>query len=151
MAETEEKVCRTCRETKPLDQFGPLKRNRDGHRGTCRKCDSEREMRRRDANPDLALNSHLKRKYGITLEEYRELVVQQEGLCAICGEPPLIPMGLKSRRQGRMIHVRLVVDHDHATGRVRGLLCGPCNRGIGFLRDDPATVAAALRYLEREA
>jgi len=63
----------------------------------------------------------------------------QDGLCAICADPPN-PNGIKA---GSRLHV----DHCHATGRVRALLCNSCNRGIGYFRDDPARLRAALAYL----
>lgn len=83
----------------------------------------------------------LKRNYGITMEEYQALHEVQGGVCAICGQP-------ETTVQGRTnTPFCLAVDHDHDTGKVRGLLCTPCNRGIGFLRDDPAILERALEYL----
>lgn len=79
----------------------------------------------------------LRKKYGLTPEEYERLLAAQGGGCACCGA--------KSNRSGR----RLFVDHDHATGAVRGLLCNPCNAGIGHLGDGILGVRRALDYLER--
>jgi hypothetical protein len=76
------------------------------------------------------------RLYGLTLDEYDALVARQNGLCAICGEPPI-------KGRGR----RLVVDHDHQSGRIRGLLCGACNVAIGYLREDPLLFDRAKAYL----
>lgn len=76
--------------------------------------------------------SRLKTKYGITVEEYDEKFAAQGGLCAICG--------LASA-------VRLCVDHRHSDGVVRGLLCKDCNVGIGLLKDSPANLESAIRYL----
>lgn len=103
-------------------------------------------MRRRDKDPDKELNAHLIRKFGITLADFQALVDKQGGVCAICGKPPTIALG--QRRQGRAVRPRLVVDHDHVSGAVRGLLCTPCNRGIGLLGDDPRRLRAAFTYLE---
>lgn len=72
-------------------------------------------------------------KYKLEPHEYRQLVVQQNGACAICKEP------------GR----KLCVDHHHETGRVRALLCGHCNSAIGFLRESPLLARAAATYLEQ--
>jgi hypothetical protein len=69
------------------------------------------------------------------MAEYEEMLERQGGVCAICALPP---------EQDR----KLQVDHCHQTGKVRGLLCMKCNKGIGQLNDDPKRVAAALRYLE---
>lgn len=137
------RCCQSCGKEMPLNAFSK-------HRRTCKKCLSEYEMRRRDQNPDVALNAHLKRKFGITLADYTALLIAQGGVCAICGQPPTVALGIPSRRQGRAVRPRLVVDHNHETGAVRGLLCSPCNRGIGFLGDTSAGVRAALAYLERE-
>ncbi|MGZ4530735.1 MAG: endonuclease VII domain-containing protein [Mycobacteriaceae bacterium] len=91
--------------------------------------------RRYAANPDIQRNAYLLAKYGITLDQYREMHAAQLGLCAICSEP------CKSGRE-------LAVDHDHATGKVRALLCIRCNNGLGNFRDDRGLMVAALRYLE---
>lgn len=72
------------------------------------------------------------RKYGITRAEWHEMASQQCGRCLICGRIPQ----------------RLVVDHCHKTGRVRGLLCGKCNRGIGLLNDSVEILASATTYLQ---
>jgi len=75
-----------------------------------------------------------KRRYGITLEQVEQLRIKQGGRCALCGEPP--------SAKG------LCVDHDHATGRVRGLLCNGCNVGLGYLGDTAEGLRRALRYVE---
>jgi hypothetical protein len=105
-----------------------------------RKKDPERYKaqytRNRRQHPERYQNLHLRRYYGITLDQYRELERAQAGGCAICGARP----------KGQA----LAVDHDHVTGAIRGLLCRSCNSGIGHLGDDPARVRAALAYLERQ-
>jgi predicted nucleic acid-binding Zn ribbon protein len=75
-------------------------------------------------------------KYGITRDDYREAWFRQDGKCAACGRP---------ERTARN-HL-LCVDHDHVTGRFRGLLCSHCNRAIGLLDDDPVVIEAAARYV----
>jgi hypothetical protein len=72
--------------------------------------------------------------YGITGEEYRRMGARQRWRCLVCGERA--PKG-----------VRLVVDHDHVSGYVRGLLHSECNAALGLLGDDPATLERAARYL----
>ncbi len=142
------KVCKTCGQEKPLSEFSPQRRGRLGVRTSCKPCNSEWVMQYRDKNPDVQLNAHLLRVFGITLAEYNRLLDAQNGVCAICGNPPVIALGIRSRRQGRAVRPRLVVDHNHETNEIRGLLCTPCNRGIGLLNDDPKRVRAALDYLE---
>lgn len=72
------------------------------------------------------------RLYGLTPERYEAMVAAQNGRCLICGETPR----------------RLYVDHDHATGRLRGLLCDLCNRAIGQLREDSAVLRRAANYID---
>lgn len=80
---------------------------------------------------------HLKRKFGISIEDYEKLLAAQDGVCRICKDPP----GFGERG-------RLHVDHDHSDGRIRGLLCMNCNQGLGQFRDDVALLSAAVAYLE---
>lgn len=75
-------------------------------------------------------------RYGITREKYRDMWREQRGLCAICNQP-------ERSERNRL----LCADHDHETGRFRGLLCSQCNRAIGLLNDDPDTIAIAARYV----
>ena len=86
---------------------------------------------------DYELNFQLKRNYGISLDEYHELVKQQNGVCAICKSPP--PEGRKKR---------LSIDHCHDTGVVRGLLCDNCNRSLGLLKDSIDVLENAIQYLK---
>ena len=77
------------------------------------------------------VRSRLKSKYGMTLEEYDDMSIEQGGRCAICNQTG----------------AKLFVDHDHTTGNVRGLLCHLCNCGIGFFREDTSSMHSAIRYL----
>ena len=74
----------------------------------------------------------LKFQYGITIDEYETLLAKNNGLCWICNEEPNPPC----------------IDHDHKTGRVRGILCKACNTAIGRMKDDPSRLRAAAVYLE---
>lgn len=95
----------------------------------------------RIARPDVMKKIVLKKDYGISLEQYTDLWNKQKGLCAICKLP-------ETTEDHRTKTVRkLAVDHCHVTKKVRGLLCTPCNRALGMLKDDPKLVARALRYL----
>lgn len=85
----------------------------------------------RKANPDKVRSSVLRKKYGISLADYEMRVKAQAGLCAICGKS-----------------AKLVVDHCHASSRIRGLLCSPCNRALGYFYDSPKILRAAADYLE---
>ena len=72
------------------------------------------------------------RKYKITQQEYDKLLKRQKGVCKGCG---LIPK-------------KMCVDHDHTTGKVRGLLCADCNMALGLIRDNPLTLQRLTRYLK---
>ena len=89
-------------------------------------------------NKEVAKNYKLIRSYGIGIDEYNNLYKKQEGRCAICKRP-----GGTGRAE------TLVVDHDHETGFIRGLLCPQCNVGIGGLQENKRIIIAALFYLER--
>lgn len=75
-------------------------------------------------------------KHGMTTADLDVMWAAQDGLCAICAVP-LIRTGRKT----------VNIDHCHATGRIRGLLCRPCNQGIGLMSDDPNRLEQAARYL----
>lgn len=79
----------------------------------------------------------LKFRYGITEHQAVELALFQEGVCSICGAVP----DTSKKRGG------LHIDHDHATGKVRGLLCEPCNLGLGNFKDNPESLRTAAEYL----
>ena len=84
-----------------------------------------------------SLLGNIHRLYGVTREDYRTAYFRQDGLCAICGQP-----------ESTQRNLLLAVDHDHVTGRFRGLLCSHCNRAIGLLRDDPVVIKSAAAYVE---
>lgn len=86
-------------------------------------------------------NGYLRRAFGISLAEYTAMAVKQGGVCAICAQ-------LETRKDRSGNVCPLSVDHDHATGKVRGLLCDACNNAIGRLNDDPRLARAVARYLE---
>jgi hypothetical protein len=110
------------------------------------KAESEKEYARRyqQAYRKIGVrnikNSALKKSYGMTIDEYESLHDQQNGKCAICGEYETM--------QIRGITMSLAVDHCHNTGKVRGLLCHHCNKGIGSLNDSVALLRKAADYLE---
>lgn len=90
-----------------------------------------------EKDPEYYRRGSLRRKYKMTYEHFERLWEEQSGRCAIC-------TGELSRGTGRY-----AVDHCHTSGRIRGLLCSPCNTAIGLLREDPSVFAAALTYLEQ--
>lgn len=87
-------------------------------------------------NKDKYKEKRLKYFYGISLQEYNKIFENQNGCCAICGEP---------QKQQKA----LAVDHNHITGKIRGLLCPNCNRGIGYLKDNSHILQKAIQYLDK--
>lgn len=102
-----------------------------------RKNERERKYHHlRKTNPEYKRkrkNTELKCYFGITIEDYDRMLKEQNGSCAICETKPL----------------KLCVDHCHATGKVRGLLCNDCNLGIGKLKDNIKTLQNAISYLSK--
>jgi ribosomal protein L34E len=93
-------------------------------------------------NPDKDRSRNLKRKFGITVDQYDDMVKTQNETCAICNKPEQV-IDVRFTNKAK----RLTVDHEHSTGRVRGLLCSSCNRALGLFGDDPKLTAAATVYL----
>lgn len=94
-----------------------------------------RDWYRNQGGVDYMRDMKLRRNFGISLEEYRDMERAQDGRCAICHSLP-----------GKRL---LAVDHDHETGRVRALLCANCNTALGHLKDDPDLLRKAADYLMR--
>ncbi len=95
----------------------------------------------RKANVTKVRDSKLRSAFGISIEEYEQRARDQNGVCAICR------CAETETRHG--VVRRLCVDHDHATKKVRGLLCSHCNLALGYLHDDPLRAHSAENYLER--
>jgi hypothetical protein len=95
----------------------------------------------RARNPSYEETLKLKLRYGITPQDYEQMHQAQNGLCAICGNP-------ETARHNKSNEVqKLAVDHCHKTGKVRGLLCQDCNRGIGKFKDSVILMEKAIKYL----
>lgn len=107
----------------------------DGHYIHCKACEKARTKDR----ARQTFGGKLLYSYGITLEQYDQLFEAQDGLCAVCGEPETMT--------NRGIVRRLSVDHDHQTGRVRGLLCANCNTAVGFIEAKPCRLTGIAAYL----
>lgn len=128
-------VCTRCGVTKPREEFHD---NQGRPRSQCKLCTGERVRDWADANPEKvkakARAGALRRKYGLTVEEYESLLEGQGGACALCGVKP----------EGR----RLLVDHDHETNRVRGLLCTRCNSALAQFGDTVDGLQRAVEYVQ---
>jgi hypothetical protein len=138
------KCCGRCKEDKPLTEYHRASREKCGYQQWCKACrkghkPGERLQYFKDFyhnNPDKYLQQMYRRKYGISLEKYTQMLKEQNGVCLLCGQ---------ACNTGR----RLAVDHCHTTGVVRGLLCGNCNKGLGNFQEDVGVMRKAIEYLER--
>lgn len=99
-----------------------------------------KERRRAGRKPDKVKNRVylLRGKFGMTMQQYDEMLAAQGGCCAIC----------KDSQPGGPHKTHFMIDHDHGTGEVRGLLCSRCNTGLGQFRDNPKLLKAAIHYLQ---
>lgn len=157
------KECRKCGVTKPLLAFYAHRSTKDGRNTHCSECQraqarawnaaNRERIKARNAayaaaNPDRRKRDHRQwwlKMYGLNQESYAALLAEQGGACAICE----LPERVIDARTGEPR--RLSVDHCHTTGRVRGLLCGRCNRSIGQFADDHERLMRASEYLRRAA
>ena len=116
--------CLKCERVLPVKMFWRLG---DGIY-KCRDCDTKQ------------IHSYTIQRVGCSPEQYTKMLEGQGGVCAICGAN-------EGHRSKHNRACKLAVDHDHVSGRVRGLLCGRCNRGLGWFRDSPELLEKAIRYL----
>lgn len=127
-------VCKRCEETTRPSQMSKSSPH------LCKGCRTAVTREWAERNPSdwerHLRKSYLKRTYGITVEEADALLERQDGKCAICGTP-----------EGDSRGFRMHIDHDHATGAVRGVLCNLCNSGLGQFRDNPDLLRQAIAYL----
>lgn len=148
------KTCGVCGEAKDVGDFHRNAAKPDGLCYDCKDCRREKVKRYQDANPDAVRESrakfirsqkgkaasrrrHLKKTYGITEDERDAIFAAQGHRCAIC----------QGTEGGRF----WAVDHDHATGAVRGILCWHCNVALGHFRDSTTALRSAIDYLELSA
>ena len=126
----ESKVCSRCRVDRPIDNYGLDKNRVDGRNGMCKQCLSKYRSTRTHKQRD----SRLRWTYGISHEEWDRMYLRQKRRCMICRK--------------RKLKSGMYVDHCHATGAVRGLLCPTCNWGLGQFKDDTKLLRNAIKYLE---
>jgi hypothetical protein len=133
------KTCSRCLTEKCLSEFGKNSQAKDGKYAYCKPCNSEKTKtyyhnlppEKRD---EYNHRNNLKRKFGLTVEQYQAMLSAQGGVCAICF-------------LGDVEGKRLAVDHCHQTNNIRGLLCSHCNTGLGKFRDNTTLLASAITYL----
>lgn len=131
--------CSTCGKIKPYEEFYRDKHSINGVSYSCKTCMREYDAKYRTTEKyRIKVRRQKWRDQGIkiTYDEYKIMLAAQDGKCAIC------------ERTVNQFGKGMCVDHDHATGAVRGILCTDCNMGIGNLKDDVRLVRKALKYLE---
>jgi hypothetical protein len=154
------KRCSKCRREKPETEFY-RRSDTDGRQYLCKECAKEARKKYRadpvkrareyagrrkwrECNRERAhvmdRERSLRNTYGVTVRQYDTMLEEQNGKCALCGKPE------KTLLHGKV--KRLAVDHDHKTGKVRGLLCNFCNRGLGYFLDDSALLKRASTYVK---
>lgn len=94
-----------------------------------------KESARRRYNPEKRKDRHLRSDFGINIKTYNSMLEEQKSKCAICGGG-----------EGEVLYV----DHDHKTGKVRGLLCHRCNTALGRMKDNPSLLEKAIFYIKRK-
>lgn len=144
-----EKFCAGCQNILPLSEFSKIKSGaRIGQLvSRCKKCRLERQNKYRNGEKfrekslyDLVeWPSKIRRTYGIEPEDYYRMLEEQGSGCAIC----------KSKVPGYNGKKRFAIDHCHTTGKVRGVLCHPCNKALGSFKDDPEIMLEAVDYIKR--
>lgn len=138
------KWCPDCNQIKSLDEFFKHTNSPNGVQGVCKICSYERHKRYAAKNSErihrLDHKRLLKFKYGMTLEQYDALFEKQSGKCAICGRTEMSNRTTAQRY--------LSVDHNHATEKIRGLLCDRCNRAVGLIGEDYTILEKAIEYLK---
>jgi hypothetical protein len=125
------KVCKTCKDEKLYEDFN-CNKNGVPNRNECSKCRSSKRVGPKQKD------RRFRYSYGITLEQYNQMSESQLGVCLICKRKSLNRWGIE-----------LCVDHCHETGKVRGLLCDKCNKGLGQFEDNISVLECAIEYLKQ--
>jgi len=148
------KICRRCGDDLPISAFDTYpKYNKRYAKSMCTVCDREKKREWRAENPEKVKKqnkksnskrtteqhrkSDLRKKYGMTLEDFETMIAKQGHLCAICSTD-------LSELNTKNVHI----DHCHTNGHVRGILCRKCNVGLGFFMDNKENLRSAIEYLE---
>lgn len=155
------KQCGKCKQFLSFQDFFKDNTKKCGLESTCKNCKKKKETTiewrtkyreyRKNYTKNLPLiennltpmqKEQLKSKYNLSIEEYFQMLENQEGVCAICRKPETAV----DKRKGSV--KMLSVDHHHESNRVRGLLCGKCNMAIGLLKEDIKILESAIEYLK---
>ncbi len=142
------KTCRKCKEDKNEAEFYPFAKGKNGLYAQCKDCCRARhkETRKKYAGRVAAGRDKIKSTYGITLEDKYQIFLKQGSMCAICKSTE--HCGARAIYPSNRPEVDgWAIDHCHATGAVRGIVCSRCNVMLGMARDSITTLSAAVEYL----
>lgn len=136
------KRCSKCKNEKDISEFNKSKKYKDNLRCWCKTCENKDHKKWRIHNGiRYKYNEIYKlKKYNLTLEEYKQMVKQQNNKCLICGKPEI------SKHNGKVRD--LAIDHDHKTNKTRGLLCTRCNTSLGFVYEDKMILMKLINYID---
>lgn len=135
------KSCTHCGEEKSLSYFSKERSTSNIYRSYCKPCAVKRVQKKRENDTTWWRKYQLKRDFGMTLHQYEQMLEEQAYRCAICNN--LFDVEVQARKPN--------LDHDHKTGRVRGVLCFGCNTTLGKVGDSIDTLRNAIAYLEKHS
>ena len=131
--------CWMCKTQKHCSKFPRNKSKLIGRNRECKDCRNSRRRKLTLEDKSFQRSNNLRALYKMTIEDYNQLLVQQKGLCAICGTA--------SPGKGKD---NFSIDHCHSTNKIRGLLCSGCNVGLGYFSDNPEICEKAASYLREK-
>ena len=134
------KTCKKCNQLKSLENYelSYSSKNPENRRYECKSCRNIRRKEFGTRSGNGLREYNIKRLYGITPQQYKEMILKQDNKCAICQK--INTFGPWNNK--------LVIDHCHKTGKVRSLLYDKCNRGLGQFNDNPELLIEAIKYLK---
>lgn len=132
------KICRKCQIEKPLSDYHNLTKSKDGKRNICKSCISLSQKQHFQKHHGKIKDKNLKRVYGISLQQFNEMLEKQDRKCGIC----------ENDLDGKLL---THIDHCHTTGKIRAILCHYCNTGLGLFKESPDLLAKATKYLKKHA
>lgn len=148
------KTCSKCKQNKKRLNFSISRCSIDGYKSLCKICDNKnrkpytkeqlaKKNQWKKNNKNKVRNQHYKLNFGITYEDYNKILMKQNYTCAICKQPEV------AKNSNGKIKL-LAVDHNHETGKIRGLLCWQCNKNLWAL-DNKVFFNNAIKYLEKHS
>lgn len=139
------RICTTCKKNKKLENFHERQGFATGRSRQCNACINKQRRLNHHRDPNLrtkrskrARDYNLRMRYGITVEQYDEILKKQKGVCAICGQT------------NEIFNKRLAIDHCHKTNKIRGLLCDSCNNILGRAKDNIYLLLGCIEYLKKQ-